>query len=129
MSNASIRRLPGLSNQPIDGVLARRLRPAAAQPLLAPKTPKSEDQTPCARFELSAASSSRYFRKPAMTAADKTELASPADQYVGSHRSFALDLNQPSGLKPIAALQTLVRAVGYLKSGQRYCETPYGSQF
>src|SRR5829696_8038186 len=44
----------------------------------------------------------------------KAELPSPADQYVGRHRSFALDLNQPSGLKSIAAAQTLVRAVGYL---------------
>jgi hypothetical protein len=49
-----------------------------------------------------------------MTAADREAELAPADQYVGCHRSFALDLNYPSGLKPIAAAQTLVRAVGYL---------------
>ena len=49
-----------------------------------------------------------------MAAADKGRLPSPADQYVGCHRAFALYLNQPSGLKPIAAAQALVRAVGHL---------------
>jgi hypothetical protein len=100
MSNASIR-LPGPSNQPIDGVLAAQVT------------------TGCG----SAATLS-----PQTQVFDKVELPSPADQQVRCHRSLALDLNQSTGLKPIAVAQTLVRAVGYLNVASHTVRFHTGSQ-
>ena len=98
MSNASICRLPGPSNQPIDGVLAAAGDRLPLSRYAGALRPRLTSKRPCSRiFELSAASSSRYGRMRAITAADEAELPSPGDQYLRCDRSFALDLNQPSG--------------------------------